>query len=172
MADMSKPIGTDAKVSVEIDPSAPGTIVRILLAAESAFNIFSAIPMIFHAEEALGRMYLSDDPAAVLHAAPVMQLLGISLAAMTVPIVLAIPNKAGAVEKRRTTYQMLASFEALALPVLFWQARISGEASSRLYPSKLTGSFGLAMGVALGFRVFVLLMKPEWMGKYRAKRIG
>ncbi|KAL6399328.1 putative amidohydrolase family protein [Ilyonectria robusta] len=93
MANIDKRTGTDAKVSVEIDPSAPGTIVRIILAAESVLNVFMAIPMIFDAKEALGRMYLSDGKSVAPHAASIFQLFGISLAAMTVPMVLAIPNK-------------------------------------------------------------------------------
>lgn len=171
MANIVKRTGTDVKVSMGIDPSAPGTIVRIVLAAESAYNIFLAIPMIFDAKEALGRMYLSDGKSAAPHAASIFQLFGISLAAMTVPMVLAIPNKPGAVETRRTTYQMLASFETLALPLSFWQAWVAGEAGSGLNPSKVIWGLGLGMGVALGFRAWVLFVKPEWMGKYRAKRV-
>ncbi|KAJ3458874.1 hypothetical protein MRS44_012983 [Fusarium solani] len=123
MANIDKRTGPDAKVSVEIDPSAPGTIVRIVLAAESVFNVFLAIPMIFDAKEALVRMYLSDGKSAAPHAASIFQLFGISLVAMTIPMVLAIPNKPGAIETRRTTYQMLGSFEALALPLSFWQVQ-------------------------------------------------
>ncbi|KAF5695154.1 amidohydrolase family [Fusarium denticulatum] len=166
MANTNKRIGTGAKASVGIDPSASGTIVRIVSAAESTFNILLAIPMVFNAEKAFKRMYLTDDPSAAPLAAPVMQLCGISLAAMTVPMMLGIPNKAGAVETRRITYRMLASFEAMALPLLFWQACLAGEDGSGIYPTKLTLASGLAMSVALGFRVFVLFMKPEWIGKY------
>ncbi|KLO81608.1 uncharacterized protein LW93_6759 [Fusarium fujikuroi] len=172
MANTNKSIGTDAKVSMEIDPSASGTIVRIISVAESTFNILLAIPMVFNAEKAFKRMYSTDDPSAASHAVPVMQLFGISLAAMTVPIALGIPNKAGAVETRRVTYRMLASFEGMALPLLFWQAWVVGETNSGIYPTKLTWGSGLAMGVMFGFRVFVLFMKPEWMGKQKAKRVG
>jgi hypothetical protein len=171
MANINKRTGTDANISVEIDPSAPGTIIRIALAAESAFNVFMAIPMIFNAKEALGRMYLSDGNPVAPHAASMMQLFGISLAAMTVPMVLAIPNKVGAIETRRTTYQMLSSFEVFALPLSCWQAWFAGEAGSGLNPDKVIWGLGMGMGVALGFRVWVLLVKPEWMGKYRAKRV-
>ncbi|KAF5716142.1 amidohydrolase family [Fusarium mundagurra] len=167
MSNTNKRSGTGAKASVEIDPSASGTIIRIVSAAESTFNILLAIPMVFNAEKAFQRMYLTDDPSAAPLAAPLMQLCGISLAAMTVPIMLGIPNKAGAVETRRITYQMLASFEAMAFPLLFWQAWLAGEAGSGIFPTKLTWGSGLAMGVTLGFRVFVLFMKPEWMGKYQ-----
>lgn len=171
MANINKRTGADIKVSMEIDPSAPGTIIRIILAAESAFNVFLAIPMIFDAKEALGRMYLSDGKSAAPHAASIFQLFGISLAAMTVPMVLAIPNKTGAVEARRITYQMLASFETLALALSFWQASVLGEAGSGLNPSKVIWGLGLGMGLALAFRAWVLFVKPEWMGKYRAKRL-
>ncbi|EWG54988.1 hypothetical protein FVEG_13061 [Fusarium verticillioides 7600] len=166
MADTNKRIGTGAKAPVEIDPSASGTIVRIVSAAESTFNILLAVPMIFNAEKAFKRMYLTDDPSGAPYAVPMMQLCGISLAAMTVPMMLGVPNNAGAVETRRVTYQMLASFEAMALPLLFWQAWENG---SGIYPTKLTLASGLAMSVALGFRIFVLLIKPEWMGKYQGE---
>jgi hypothetical protein len=169
MANTNKRTGTGAKASVEIDPSASGTIVRIVSAAESTFNILLAIPMIFNAERAFKRMYLTDDLSAAPLAAPVMQLCGISLAAMTVPIMLGIPNKAGAIETRRVTYQMLASFEAMALPLFFWQAWLAGQEGSEIYPTKPTLASGLAMSVTLGFRVFVLFMKPEWMGKYQGE---
>ncbi|KAJ3549936.1 hypothetical protein NM208_g237 [Fusarium decemcellulare] len=171
MANIDRRTGTDVKAPMEIDPSAPGSIVRIILAAESALNIFMAIPIIFNAKEALGRMYLSDGKSAAPHAASVFQLFGLSLVAMTVPMVLAIPNKTGAVERRRTTYQMLASFEAFAVPLSFWQAWVAGEADSGLDPSKVIWGFGLPIGLALGFRAWVLFVKPEWMGKYRAKRM-
>ncbi|KAJ2996086.1 hypothetical protein NUW58_g1081 [Xylaria curta] len=171
MSNINKRTETSSKALVEIDPSAPGTIVRIALAAESVINLFLAAPMIFNAKGAFEGLYLSDGKSAAPHAASIFQLFGLNIVAMTVAMVLALPNKPGAIELRQTSYQMIGAFEALALPITFWQAWVAGEEGSGLNPNKLIWGFALPMGVLLGFRTWVLFVKPEWMGKYRVKRV-
>ncbi|KAM5353119.1 hypothetical protein ACJ41O_000255 [Fusarium nematophilum] len=162
---------TSPRNSVEIDPSAPGTIVRIAFAAESVVNFFIlGFPMIFNAKKSLESMFLSDGQSATPQAASVFQLFGLNLLAMTAPMVLALPNKPGAIELRRLSYQMIATFEAAAVPLTIWQAWV-GEEGSGFNPDKLTWGFVVPMGVLGAFRAFVLYVKPEWMGKYRVKKV-
>ncbi|CAH0038737.1 unnamed protein product [Clonostachys rhizophaga] len=159
MSNTHKHTETSAKALVQIDPSAPGTIVRVAFAAESVINLFLATRMIFNPKQAFEQMYLTDGKSAAPHAASVLQLFGLNLVAMTVPMVLALPNKPGAIELKRTSYQMIAAFEALALPITLWQAWIAGEEASGLNPNKLIWGFALPMGALLGFRAWVFFIE-------------
>ncbi|KAH7239421.1 hypothetical protein BKA59DRAFT_277032 [Fusarium tricinctum] len=169
MANIQQHTETNDK-TLEIDSSAPGTIVRIALAAESVVNVFMAASMIFNPIKNFENTYLTDGQPVVSQTASLSQQFGPSILAMTVPMMLALPNKPGAIELRRISYQILSAYEILAVPITLWQAWVAGEAGSGLNFNKVIWGLTVPMGVALGFRAWVLFLKPEWMGKYKTKR--
>jgi hypothetical protein len=83
---------------------------------------------------------------------------------------LTLPNKPRAIELRRISYQILSAYKILAVPITLWQAWVAGEAGSGLNFNKVIWGLTVPIGVTLGFRAWVLFIKPEWMGKYKAKR--
>lgn len=171
MANTNKRADVNANSAVEIDPSTPGTIVRVALAAESLLNVLVlGIPTIFNPKRTLEQTYLPAGRSATPEAASALQLNGVGLMAITLPMVLAISNKPGAIELRRTSYQILSVYEAIAIPMHLWQAWV-GEEGTGWSPDKLTWGMSVPMGLFLGFRIWVLYAKPQWMGKYRLKKV-
>ncbi|PSN68400.1 hypothetical protein BS50DRAFT_451390, partial [Corynespora cassiicola Philippines] len=150
-----------------IDPLTPGTIIRIAMAAETVLNFTLSIALIFGAEKVIARLYLTDGIPATPATCSIAQWFGVATITATIPMLLAIPNKPGAVELRRLSYHMYTVYEALTIPVVFWQAWVAGEAGSGMNVDKLVWNFGLPMIPFIGFRLYVLLVRPDWMGKYR-----
>lgn len=170
MANTNKRTEPDVHASLEIDPSTPGTIVRIAMAAETVLNFTVSFALIFGAEKVLPRLCMTDGIRATPAACSVAQWFGVATISNTIPMLLAIPNKPGAIELRRLSYHMYTVYEAVAMPVVFWQMWVAGEAGSGMNVDKLLWKFGLPMIPFISFRLYSLLVKPEWMGKYRVKR--
>ncbi|KAH7231050.1 hypothetical protein BKA59DRAFT_409211, partial [Fusarium tricinctum] len=155
---------------LKINSSAPGTIIQIAITAESVVNIFIATSIIFNPIKNFKNTYLTDSQSAVSQTASLAQQFGPSIVAITVPIMLTLPNKPRAIELRRISYQILSAYKILAVPITLWQAWVAGEAGSGLNFNKVIWGLTVPIGVTLGFRAWVLFIKPEWMGKYKAKR--
>lgn len=160
---------------MDIDPTYPGTIIRVALAGESILNIFFfGLPYIFSPHSTLRRHFLPESttnagawPSA--EASSLMQWLGTPMLAITVVMLLAIPNKPGAIEARRIVYILLAVLEAMWIVLVLWQVWVAGEDGSGLRSSALMYYMAVPMTGWLLFRSWVLLMKPHWMGRYGAK---
>ncbi|EOD48785.1 hypothetical protein UCRNP2_4463 [Neofusicoccum parvum UCRNP2] len=91
---------------LEIDPSSPGTAVRAALALESLFNLVLARGMLLAPRATANQLFPRDAaPPAPGDDGPVLALLvqwvGVWTLATTVPLLLALPNRAGAVERRQ-----------------------------------------------------------------------
>ncbi|KAF9634324.1 putative amidohydrolase family protein [Lasiodiplodia theobromae] len=160
--------------ALEIDPSSPGTIVRAAMLLESCFNIFLAHGMFFHPHDTSVQLFFDGATTAaspsVADAALVsllMQWIGTWTVATTVPLLLALPNRPGAIEKRVTAYAALGTMEALFVPFLVYHARAEGGGAAGLSWEKVFGGLVVPMVGALAFRLWVLFVKPGWMGRYR-----
>lgn len=101
-----------------------------------------------------------------------MQWIGTWTVATTVPLLLALPNRSGAIEKRVTAYAALGTMEALFVPFLVYNARAEGGGAAGLSWEKVFGGLVVPMVGALAFRMWVLFVKPGWMGRYKARRNG
>lgn len=163
-----------AAAPLEIDPSAPGTIVRAAMAAEACFNFFLAYRMLVEPHATTAQLFLSDDAAAESPAAVsslLMEWIGVWTLATNVPLLLALPNRAGAIERRQVAYAVLGAMEALWVPLLACKAW-RGDGEGQLFWGKIIGGIAVPMTAFLVFRLLVLCMWPGWMGRYRVMKDG
>ncbi|EOD49096.1 putative amidohydrolase family protein [Neofusicoccum parvum UCRNP2] len=158
----------DPYAVVEIDPSSPGTIVRVELVLESVLNLFIAYPAISRPHSTPQELYLPEPAGASTPSVETVMLVywyGISMLALTVPMLLAIPNRLGAVESRRLVYILLAAVEAMWVPTVMFMAR----SDERIDAEKVIAQQAVPMALFLVFRLWVLFVKPHWLGRYRLR---
>jgi hypothetical protein len=143
-------------------PIAMPSLIQAAFAIEAIIQVITAAALV--AIPATACNFLSGTnveteliPAALL---TVLQLLGIFLVAITIPIVLSIPDGPNSVERRRFTYYMLGGAEALLVPY-FGLKLLQGD--SGLDPAVVTQIAG-GMIPFLGFRMWALWIQPEMMG--------
>lgn len=159
---------------LDIDPSAPGTIVRATMAAEACFSFFLAYGMLVEPRATTAQLFLSDDPAAGSPAAVsslLMEWIGVWTLATNVPLLVVLPNRTGAIERRQVAYAVLSAMEVLWVPILACKAwRWDGEGG--LFWGKIIGGIAEPMTDFLVFGLLVLCMWPGWMTRYRVRRDG
>ncbi|KAG7137903.1 hypothetical protein HYQ46_008407 [Verticillium longisporum] len=162
---------------LQIDPNTPATGLRIALAAESAFNIFTATTMIITPRSALqGPLMPFDFPNGLSREQPspeiasVTQYLGAFVLATNVGLVLGLPNKPGAIEIRRTAYATFAALEITYIVIILWQLCVAGQSATGVSMEKALWAYLVPMSVACGLRLWTLFVRPDWMGSYVVKR--
>lgn len=159
---------TTTSHSVALDPSAPGTIMRYALATEATSNVLGAIPMIFLPRTLLLFVSPSQEPSYL--AISLTQWLGALVLGLTAPLVLAYPNTRRGLETRPTVYWTLGVGEAAATGVMLWQYLSKGEGSG-MKEGFLVGATAVLSSLVV-WRMWVLMVKPEWMGRYDDSRKG
>ncbi|MCJ1290310.1 hypothetical protein MMC34_001846 [Xylographa carneopallida] len=147
---------------INLDPSAPGTIVRSALLIEALSNILGAIPMVFLTRPLLS-LISSAAPSPL--AISLTQWLGGLVCGLAAPLLLAYPNTKRAMESRTTVYLTLGAGEGVLIPVMLWQYMSEGQGSG-LPGGFLLGAAGVLAATAV-WRLWVMLVRPEWMGRYR-----
>jgi len=157
---------TTTSTPISPDPSAPGTIIRYAMAIEAAFNVLGAAGVVLAPRSILSFMASSPSQITPL-AVTFTQWIGGMVVALTVPLMLCLPNTRRAVESRTTTYWALAAGEGFLVPMFLWQM---GEESGFTRKALVAGA--VQLGVLVGWRLYVLLRKPEWMGRYREGKKG
>jgi Na+-driven multidrug efflux pump len=106
---------------IEIDPAAPGTVIRYAMAIEAGLNVFGATIMLLYPSEVLS--YMVTKPSANTAAsAALAQWLGALTCGLAVQLLCAIRNTRGAIESRRAVYYTLGAGEGFLIPLLLWQA--------------------------------------------------
>ncbi|GME48390.1 Amidohydrolase [Neofusicoccum parvum] len=170
------PRPTAPSTVLEIDPSSPGNAVRAALALESLFNLVLARGMLLAPRATANQLFPPDAatpaPNDDDNGGPVLALLvqwvGVWTLATTVPLLLALPNRAGAVERRQMAYAALTAMEALWVPIVVGAAW--GEGSGVSVEGVVVGQAGPMVGF-LVFRLWVLFVRPGWMGAYRVRKV-
>ncbi|MCJ1285605.1 hypothetical protein MMC26_004946 [Xylographa opegraphella] len=147
---------------ISLDPSAPGTIMRSALLIEALSNILGAIPMIFLTRPLL-TLISSSAPSPL--AVSLTQWLGGLICGLAAPLLLAYPNTRRAIESRTTVYWTLGAGEGALVPLMLWQYMSQGQGSG-LPGGFLLGAAGV-LGATAAWRLWVMLVRPEWMGRYR-----
>lgn len=150
---------------ITIDPSAQGHQIRLALVVESALNIFFSLYILLYPSHAL--YHLSYSPRYVNPlSSSLLHILAIMVWTITVPLLLAIPNTRQGIESRVPAYLTLGTSEVFLLGMLGWLGFVKGEGETgvsdravAILASNITG--------ALAWRVFVLWVKPEWVGRYK-----
>ncbi|TKA78062.1 hypothetical protein B0A49_03518 [Cryomyces minteri] len=152
---------TLASVPVEIDPSAPGTVIRYALAIEAAANIFGGTAMVFFPSQVLSLMVTKTsfiNPTTE----SLVQWLGALVYGLTVPVLLAIPNTRRGIESRQTVYYTLLGGEGTLIPTFLWHmTRNSGFTYKSLVAS------AVVLAATCGWRLLALFKRPDWLGRYR-----
>jgi hypothetical protein len=149
---------------VQMDPTAPGTIIRYALAIEIALNIFMGTSLLFCPSWLLTPT-LSNHSSLNATTITICQWVGAIILASTIQVVLLLPNTRAAIECRKLVYWMLLAGEGCLVPLFLWQAIRGGEAVGFTRQFLLINS--LMFGVHMSWRLFCLLVKPKWFGRYR-----
>jgi hypothetical protein len=112
------PTSTSDSGHVEVDPSAPGTVMRGALAFEAMANAIGGTWMVFFPQRFLN--LLVSSPMQITGAAVTWtQLTGSLVYALATPVILGIPNSRRGIESRAPTYYTLAAGE-VGRGVLCW----------------------------------------------------
>lgn len=96
-------------------------IFQVGLAIESGLNILGAGSFILYPEWCLS--FVVSTKSVPLSAAILWQIYGILVLALTVPLLLCIPDSSSVFEKRRIVFQTLVAGEVGLLTLLLWHAR-------------------------------------------------
>jgi len=160
---------TLASEPVEVDPDAKGTPIRWALGVEALLNIVGGTWMVFWPAQFL--RLVVPKPSDVTPAAMIsVQHYGGLVYALTVPIILAIPNTRRAIESRISTYYLLGSAEIAIICLSLYQAY--GPAGGTGFTTNSLASASAGVAPVFLWRLFVLFRKPEWLGRYREKLKG
>lgn len=166
---------------VTIDPAAPGTIIRYALAVEVILNLFMGTALVIFprwllslataAATATTEPSTLDNPISI----SICQWVGAIIYAFTVQVALVIPDTRGAIESRRLVYWTLLAGEGFLVPLFLYQVFFfswggSGEGGgfTRKFLVVTTLCF---LGHAL-WRLFCLVVKPDWFGRYQDLHCG
>lgn len=144
-----------------VDPSASGTIIRGALAFESVFTLgVGAYYMFFPRHFFLSAMGTTAAQVTTT-AVQVAQQFGAVNVLVGATVGLLVPNTRTAIECRPIFYRVALAFEFLFAGILGWQAfTMDGMPKQSL----LAGVGQLSPFIA--WRIFTLLWKPEWFGRY------
>jgi hypothetical protein len=149
---------------IEVDPSAPGNVMRYALGFETMANAIGGTWMVFFPQHFLSLLVNSSKditPTAVTWT----QVTGALVYALATPLILAIPNTRRGIETRAPTYYTLAAGEVGVVAVALYKAFVFGDDSGWSTGALLAASAVLAP--TLAWRMYVLFGKPEWIGRYR-----
>lgn len=161
--------GLDSQ-GVDVDPQNPGTIIRVALIIESIANIPFAIVCFCY--PSLGIDYFFSDSSSVHPAAKeLVQLTGTALVLVSTLLAAALPNTRSGIECRRPAYVAIASAEAAMIGCFVYWGWVLGEEQSGCKKSALVVAI-LNIGTFASFRLFALIARPNWFGKYRIKAKG
>ena len=153
--------------AVEVDPSAPGTIIRWAFIFESLANLPFAVACFVYTREFME--YFVVDPSNITPVSlSFLQLVGVSTIMISVLMWLAIPNTRSGIESRRPTYYMLITAETIMLSLWYYQGWVLGEEASGLKKKGLEMAMMNIVPLVI-FRGISLFFMPQWFGRYRIK---
>ena len=150
----------------EVDPSAPGNIIRAALAFESFLTIGSGVYCISFPRRYLLQTMGAAAAQATTTAIQSTQQYGAMSVLIGAGVAFFIPNTKNVIESRQTLYIALLGWEVLFVPLLAWQAF---EMEGGMSNSSLLALAGQFVPVIL-WRAFTLSWKPQWFGRCREER--
>lgn len=156
-----------SSLSISLDPTHPGTPIRIAFVAEAILNVLAAIFMFLSPSTVLGYLATSSSPTLVTPlSATVIQIIAGIFMSIAVPLLLAVPNTRQGIESRGLVYIFLAATEVCLVGGLAYIALFRSEKETGV---RVQALWGLVSNLIppLAFRLFVLGVKPHWMGRYR-----
>ncbi|PSN62929.1 hypothetical protein BS50DRAFT_576783 [Corynespora cassiicola Philippines] len=159
----------------EIDPSS-GKTARCLMVFETVLNLSQSAFMILAPLDFLPLFFPLNAESMASEKIPITQSAelpmcirfgGAFLMAATVPMILAIPNRHGAIERRQIAQASLAAFEAVWVPLILGEFL---KKDNVLNIQKVFFTQVVSMSVAICFRLYAIFVKPYWLGSYRVKK--
>jgi hypothetical protein len=153
--------------AIDVDPQNPGTVVRAELALESIANVPFAILALFYPRSILSHLMVAPTSTITPAAEGLLQFIGTATVMVSVLLALAWPNTRSGMDLRRPIYLGVVAGE-LGMLVIFAGWLVRGEELSGFTRDGAVMSL-LAMGPLALFRLFVIVVKPEWFGKYAVK---
>lgn len=149
---------------ITVDPSAPGNAIRIALFVESIFNFTFSTYTFLAPHHALSM--LSSSPTLITTLTiTLLQFMGVIGYAMTLLMVLAIPNTRRGIELRVPTYLFLGTAEVLLITLFAYLGLVEGVETTGI-EGKTWVNLTANLVPPLLWRVSVLYLKPEWLGRY------
>jgi hypothetical protein len=153
--------------AVEVDKSAPGTVIRGALIFESLANIPFAVACFVYPREFM-ELFVIDPSNITPVSVSFLQLVGVSTLMISVLMWLAIPNTLSGIESRRPTYYMLFVAEILMVSLWYYQGWVLGEEASGMKKEGIKKAIMNIVPLVI-FRGISLFLMPQWFGRYRIK---
>lgn len=153
--------------AIELDPSAPGTIIRWAIILEGILNIPFAVACLLYPRTFLSKFFVNSSDATPA-AASLIQLIGVSTFMISFWFCAAIPNTRSGLENRKPAYYAIASAEVMMISLWVWQGWVLGEERSGVSKQSLKMAM-VNMVPLVTFRLFALFVMPQWFGRYRIK---
>jgi len=140
-------------------------IIGYALAFESFLNLFGAIPFLLYPEWCLS--YVVNTLAAHhVHTSPVppgsatlFQVYACLVIALTIPLLMCIPDVPGAAPKRVIMFQALGMGEAFLIALLLWKATDPDKSGYTQLSLVLSA---MSLTPHLSWRAWTLLVRPDW----------
>ncbi|KAH0386761.1 hypothetical protein E4T50_13543 [Aureobasidium sp. EXF-12298] len=158
------PTSNSGSGDIEVDPNAPGGVMRFALGFETMANVIGGTWMVFFPRSFLSMLVNSPSDMTPI-AVTWTQVTGALVYALATPLVLAIPNTRRGIESRVPTYYTLSAGEVGVTAVTLYKAFVHGD-DSGWSRNALLGASSVLLP-ALAWRFYVLFGKPEWIGRYR-----
>ncbi|KAH7089518.1 hypothetical protein FB567DRAFT_520912 [Paraphoma chrysanthemicola] len=146
----------------QVDPSAPGNIIRIALAVESVLTVGISAYYIFFPRHYLLRTLGTASAQVTTTALQMTQQFGAVGVLTGAGVGLFVPNTKSVIELRQPLYRALLAFELAFVPLLLWQGFMMADG----IPKDSMVSTALQFVPFVAWRIFTLGWKPEWFGRY------
>jgi hypothetical protein len=157
-----------ANPNITPDPSQNGSTIRKAFVLEAAANLFT-IPLITNTRFVLSFLLLHPshiNPSSILFA---RLFGGIVVGGLTSALLAGATDTRNGIESRRPTYLLLGLGEACLLPILAIEAGKGGSADAALSVKVAVVCMGM-LAPPLLWRLFVLFVRPDLLGKYTETR--
>lgn len=161
---------TNHSINFKVDMS---SIFRRALIIEAAANIIGGVGFLFFPEWCLSKVIPPNQSQSILgpvipqSTVTLLQTFATMIFALTVPLVICIPDYSGVAQRRSLTYLTLLAGEVFLTGLLIWKAS-QGEEKSGFTDFCLLLSTSVLTLPAL-WRIWVFTVKPHWFDPIRTK---
>ncbi|KAF3043467.1 hypothetical protein E8E12_009064 [Didymella heteroderae] len=165
---MTSPKSPAANPNVTPDPQTDGSTIRKAFLAEAIANLCT-IPLITNTSWVLSLIlnHPSDiNPSSILFA---RLFGGLVVGGLTSALLVGYTNTRNGVESRRPTYLLLGVGEALLIPILVNEMLKDGGRDAAVSKKVAGISIGMLLPPLL-WRIYVLGVRPDLLGKYTEKK--
>lgn len=141
--------------------------MRIALVLEAALNVIAASFMTLSPSTILSFLATPSPPTLDTPLSEtVIQIIAGIFMSIAVPLLLAVPNTRQGIELRAPVYIFLSATEVCLITGLVYIALWRGEEETGVRSRALWGMVSNLLPPLI-FRLFVLVVKPHWLGRYR-----